>query len=133
MTYLKSNISLVEKVKTQRKSLGLSLRDLAKVTGVSFSTLSRIERKIGPPSENTLMLLLDWLDLDPKEKEEAFRRMVLETSKLKAKIEEQKKEEAFEKEEAFGRMFLEISELKKKIEEQNRLEGARKKRKKAYK
>ena len=59
--------NLIKKVRERRKALGFSLRKLSTKTGVSFATLSRLERNEGTPDNNTLIRLVSWLDLDPKE------------------------------------------------------------------
>lgn len=43
--------------------MGLSLRDVADKTGVSASTLSRIENGTGKPDADNIARLTDWLDM----------------------------------------------------------------------
>jgi transcriptional regulator with XRE-family HTH domain len=50
-------------VKRRREELGLSLRDLADKTGVSASTLSRIENGTGKPDADNIARLTAWLDM----------------------------------------------------------------------
>lgn len=57
---------LIELVIKRRESENLSIRKLAEVTGVSFATLSRLERGQGSPDDNTLVRLAKWLGEDGK-------------------------------------------------------------------
>jgi transcriptional regulator with XRE-family HTH domain len=50
-------------VRRRRDALGLSLRDAAKETGVSASTLSRIENGTGKPDADNIARLTMWLDV----------------------------------------------------------------------
>jgi len=50
-------------VKRRREELQLSLRDLADETGVSASTLSRIENGTGKPDADNIARLTNWLDM----------------------------------------------------------------------
>jgi transcriptional regulator with XRE-family HTH domain len=50
-------------VKRRREELELSLRDLANETGVSASTLSRIENGTGKPDADNIARLTTWLDV----------------------------------------------------------------------
>jgi transcriptional regulator with XRE-family HTH domain len=50
-------------VKRRREELMLSLRDLADKTGVSASTLSRIENGTGKPDADNIARLTAWLDM----------------------------------------------------------------------
>lgn len=50
-------------VRKRREELGLSLRDLAAQTGISASTLSRIENGIGKPDADNIARLADWLNV----------------------------------------------------------------------
>jgi len=47
----------------RREELGLSLRDVADVTNVSASTLSRIENGTGKPDADNIARLTGWLDM----------------------------------------------------------------------
>ena len=47
----------------RRDELGLSLRDVANETGVSASTLSRIENGTGKPDADNIARLASWLDV----------------------------------------------------------------------
>jgi len=49
--------------KRRREELGLSLRDVADVTAVSASTLSRIENGTGKPDADNIARLTNWLDM----------------------------------------------------------------------
>ncbi len=61
------NKSLVEAVKRKREREGLSIRALASIVGVSFSSLARIERGDGTPDNNSQIRLLEWLGEDGRE------------------------------------------------------------------
>src|SRR3982751_3704951 len=50
-------------VRRRREELGLSLRDVANVTAVSASTLSRIENGTGKPDADNIARLTSWLDM----------------------------------------------------------------------
>src|SRR5215213_11149873 len=50
-------------IKRRREELGLSLRDVADVTEVSASTLSRIENGTGKPDADNIARLTGWLDM----------------------------------------------------------------------
>jgi len=50
-------------IKRKREELGLSLRDVADVTNVSASTLSRIENGTGKPDADNIARLSDWLEM----------------------------------------------------------------------
>src|SRR6266550_8245782 len=50
-------------VRRRREQQGLSLRDLANETGVSASTLSRIENGTGKPDADNIARLTAWLDM----------------------------------------------------------------------
>lgn len=50
-------------IKRRREELGLSLRDVADVTNVSASTLSRIENGTGKPDADNIAKLTGWLDM----------------------------------------------------------------------
>src|SRR5438046_10681240 len=54
---------LGDAVRRRRESLGLSLRDVADETGVSASTLSRIENGTGKPDADNIARLASWLDM----------------------------------------------------------------------
>lgn len=58
-----STIELGRVVKRRREELKLSLRDVADKTGVSASTLSRIENGTGKPDADNIARLSDWLDM----------------------------------------------------------------------
>ena len=50
-------------VRRRREQQGLSLRDVADKTGVSASTLSRIENGTGKPDADNIARLASWLDM----------------------------------------------------------------------
>jgi transcriptional regulator with XRE-family HTH domain len=50
-------------VRRKREQLGASLRDVANATGVSASTLSRIENGTGKPDADNIARLTTWLDV----------------------------------------------------------------------
>ncbi|HYV25842.1 MAG TPA: helix-turn-helix transcriptional regulator [Pyrinomonadaceae bacterium] len=50
-------------VRRRREQQGLSLRDVADLTGVSASTLSRIENGTGKPDADNIARLAGWLDM----------------------------------------------------------------------
>jgi transcriptional regulator with XRE-family HTH domain len=50
-------------VRRRREELGLSLRDVAALTTVSASTLSRIENGTGKPDADNIARLASWLDV----------------------------------------------------------------------
>jgi transcriptional regulator with XRE-family HTH domain len=58
-----NTIDLGRAIKRHRDELGLSLRDVADVTGVSASTLSRIENGTGRPDADNIARLTQWLDM----------------------------------------------------------------------
>jgi DNA-binding XRE family transcriptional regulator len=50
-------------VRRRRDEIGMSLRDVADETGVSASTLSRIENGTGKPDADNIARLTSWLDM----------------------------------------------------------------------
>src|SRR6187397_243468 len=58
-----STVELGRAIKRRREELGLSLRDVADVTNVSASTLSRIENGTGKPDADNIARLTGWLDM----------------------------------------------------------------------
>lgn len=58
-----STIELGRAIKRRREELGLSLRDVADKTGVSASTLSRIENGTGKPDADNIARITNWLDM----------------------------------------------------------------------
>jgi len=60
--FVKTN-ELGQAIKRRREELGLSLRDVADVTNVSASTLSRIENGTGKPDADNIARLTGWLDM----------------------------------------------------------------------
>lgn len=60
---LLSTVELGRAIKRHREELNLSLRDVADQTGVSASTLSRIENGTGRPDADNIARLSQWLDM----------------------------------------------------------------------
>jgi transcriptional regulator with XRE-family HTH domain len=58
-----STVELGRAIKRRREELKLSLRDVADVTDVSASTLSRIENGTGRPDADNIARLTQWLDM----------------------------------------------------------------------
>ena len=58
-----NTVELGRAIKRRREELGLSLRDVADVTAVSASTLSRIENGTGKPDADNIARLTGWLDM----------------------------------------------------------------------
>ena len=58
-----NTVELGRAIKRRREELGLSLRDVADKTGVSASTLSRIENGTGKPDADNIARLTTWLDM----------------------------------------------------------------------
>jgi transcriptional regulator with XRE-family HTH domain len=54
-------MTLIDAVTGKRVATGLSYRGLAKLTGISFSTLARLERCGSEPDEQTCQRLKAWL------------------------------------------------------------------------
>jgi transcriptional regulator with XRE-family HTH domain len=57
---------LIEALQRKRQAEGYSLRKLAVVIGVSFSSLARMERGEGVPDNNSRVRILEWLGEDAK-------------------------------------------------------------------
>lgn len=60
---LVNTAELGRSIKRKREEAGLSLRDVADVTGVSASTLSRIENGTGKPDADNIARLTNWLNV----------------------------------------------------------------------
>jgi transcriptional regulator with XRE-family HTH domain len=58
-----NTVELGRAIKRRREELALSLRDVADVTNVSASTLSRIENGTGKPDADNIARLTGWLDM----------------------------------------------------------------------
>ena len=58
-----NTVELGRAIKRRREETGQSLRDVADVTGVSASTLSRIENGTGKPDADNIARLTNWLDM----------------------------------------------------------------------
>src|SRR5947208_14881104 len=54
---------LGDAMRRRREQQGMSLRDVAEETGVSASTLSRIENGTGKPDADNIARLASWLDM----------------------------------------------------------------------
>lgn len=67
-------------IRRRREELALSLRDVANETGVSASTLSRIENGTGKPDADNIARLTSWLDV-PMERILGGRHSESENSK----------------------------------------------------
>src|ERR1700756_3551082 len=63
MKNLVNTVELGRAIKRKREENSLSLRDLANETGVSASTLSRIENGTGKPDADNIARLTSWLDM----------------------------------------------------------------------
>lgn len=53
-------------IKNRRKVLGLTIRDLANLTGMSKTTISQIEKGIGNPTFEVLQNIFEYLNLEIK-------------------------------------------------------------------
>ena len=53
-------------IKHRREVLGLTIRDLAELTGMSKTTISQIERGIGNPTFEALQNIFEFLNLEIK-------------------------------------------------------------------
>ena len=62
-TNLVNTMELGRSIRRKREEMGLSLRDVADETGVSASTLSRIENGTGKPDADNIARLTDWLNV----------------------------------------------------------------------
>jgi len=60
---LVNTIELGRSIKRKREAMKLSLRDVADETGVSASTLSRIENGTGKPDADNIASLTTWLNM----------------------------------------------------------------------
>ena len=58
----KSPTAIGVRLKTKRIEDGLSLRDLATIVGVSFSSLARIERGVGGCTADTIRRVCLWIE-----------------------------------------------------------------------
>jgi transcriptional regulator with XRE-family HTH domain len=58
-----NTVELGRAIKRRREETGQSLRDVADVTSVSASTLSRIENGTGKPDADNIARLTNWLDM----------------------------------------------------------------------
>ncbi len=67
MSFKKDNFintaELGSAIKRRRQERGLSLRDVGDETGVSASTISRIENGTGKPDADNIVRLTGWLDM----------------------------------------------------------------------
>ncbi|HYP52723.1 MAG TPA: helix-turn-helix transcriptional regulator, partial [Pyrinomonadaceae bacterium] len=60
---LVNTVELGRAIRRKREDAGLSLRDVADETGVSASTLSRIENGTGKPDADNIARLTAWLNM----------------------------------------------------------------------
>jgi transcriptional regulator with XRE-family HTH domain len=60
---LVNTVELGRAIRRKREEAGLSLRDVADETGVSASTLSRIENGTGKPDADNIARLMNWLHM----------------------------------------------------------------------
>src|ERR687895_853937 len=60
---LVNTVELGRAIRRKREEAGLSLRDVANETGVSASTLSRIENGTGKPDADNIARLTTWLNV----------------------------------------------------------------------
>ena len=60
---LVNTVELGRAIRRKREEQGLSLRDVANETGVSASTLSRIENGTGKPDADNIARLTGWLNV----------------------------------------------------------------------
>ncbi len=60
---LVNTVELGRAIRRKREEMGLSLRDVADETGVSASTLSRIENGTGKPDADNIARLTGWLQM----------------------------------------------------------------------
>ncbi len=60
---LVNTVELGRAIRRRREEVGLSLRDVADETGVSASTLSRIENGTGKPDADNIARLTGWLNM----------------------------------------------------------------------
>src|ERR671938_1071420 len=60
---LVNTVELGRAIRRKREEQGLSLRDVANETGVSASTLSRIENGTGKPDADNIARLTAWLNV----------------------------------------------------------------------
>lgn len=57
---------LGESIKNRRKVLGLTIRELADLTGMSKTTISQIETGVGNPTIDVLYNIFEYLNLEMK-------------------------------------------------------------------
>jgi transcriptional regulator with XRE-family HTH domain len=60
---LVNTVELGRAIRRKREDAGMSLRDVADATGVSASTLSRIENGTGKPDADNIARLTGWLNM----------------------------------------------------------------------
>ena len=70
---------LLKLLKNRRENEGLSLRALSEITGISFSTLSRLERDDydSEPDANTRARILNWLGDESEKAGISFKESAL--------------------------------------------------------
>ena len=57
-------MSLVEVIKSRRKTLDISQRDLAEMAGIGLATIKNIERGKGNPSIGSVSKIMDVLGME---------------------------------------------------------------------
>lgn len=67
--------ALIVAMQRKREAAGMSIRKLADVIGVSFSTLSRLERFESEPDTNTRVRIINWLQKDAEDIGIAFENV----------------------------------------------------------
>jgi transcriptional regulator with XRE-family HTH domain len=77
---------LAQLLKEKREALGYSLRTLASITGVSFSTLARVEKCEGDPDNNTKIRIIEWLGDDARRAGLKFQGVTLVHFRARKKI-----------------------------------------------
>jgi transcriptional regulator with XRE-family HTH domain len=85
-----SKPNLGKKLKAKRIQEGLSLRELARIVGISFSGLSRIERGVGYNMDDTIQRVNRWIEIGvgSEKKERHGRPWILTVEQRLARIEQ---------------------------------------------
>ncbi|MFA5585914.1 MAG: helix-turn-helix transcriptional regulator [Saccharofermentanales bacterium] len=61
---IKQEYKLIDRIVNERKKRNITQKELAAMTGISQQSISRLEREKHMPKIDTLMKLLDGLDLE---------------------------------------------------------------------
>ena len=85
--FFMADINIGQRILEYRKSKGLNIRDLAKLTGVTSSLLSQIERGLANPSLNTLTTISKVLEVPLF----SFFTTLVSTKELVVKADKRKK------------------------------------------